>query len=63
MASTSNEGKAASAKIQALNTKKTAELSEKNKAAQALQTKLQQGGGDERSGARPGGKGSAEDAA
>ena len=44
IASTSNEGKAASAKIQALNTKKTAELTEKSKAAQALQTKLQQGG-------------------
>jgi Skp family chaperone for outer membrane proteins len=44
VASTSNEGKAASAKIQALNTKKTAELSEKTKTAQALQTKLQQGG-------------------
>ncbi len=44
VASTSNEGKAASAKIQALNTKKTAELTEKTKTAQALQTKLQQGG-------------------
>ncbi|MDQ3420192.1 MAG: OmpH family outer membrane protein [Acidobacteriota bacterium] len=44
VASTSNEGKAASAKIQAFNTKKTAELTEKGKQAQALQTKLQQGG-------------------
>ena len=44
VASTSNEGKAATAKIQAFRTKKTAELTEKGKAAQALQTKLQQGG-------------------
>jgi Skp family chaperone for outer membrane proteins len=44
VASTSVEGKAASAKIQAFNTKKTAELTEKGKQAQALQTKLQQGG-------------------
>ncbi len=44
VASTSVEGKAASARIQAFNTKKTAELTEKGKQAQALQTKLQQGG-------------------
>lgn len=44
IASTSNEGKAATAKIQAFQTKKNAELTEKGKAAQALQTKLQAGG-------------------
>jgi len=44
IASNSAEGKAASAKIQEWEKKKTAELTEKNKAAQALQTKLQQGG-------------------
>jgi Skp family chaperone for outer membrane proteins len=44
IASNSVEGKAASAKIEEWGKKKTAELTEKNKAAQALQTKLQQGG-------------------
>jgi Skp family chaperone for outer membrane proteins len=44
VASNSNEGKAASAKIQAFVTKKSAEITEKGKAVQALQTKLQQGG-------------------
>ncbi|HJR60507.1 MAG TPA: OmpH family outer membrane protein, partial [Vicinamibacterales bacterium] len=44
IASTSIEGKAATAKIQELQKKKTAELTEKNKQAQAIQTKLQQGG-------------------
>ena len=44
IASNSAEGKAASAKIQEWEKKKTAELAEKNKQAQALQTKLQQGG-------------------
>jgi outer membrane protein len=44
IASNSAEGKAASAKIQEWEKKKTAELAERNKAAQALQTKLQQGG-------------------
>lgn len=44
IASTSNEGKAATAKIQAFQAKKSAEITEKGKAAQALQTKLQQGG-------------------
>jgi|SRR5688500_8465813 len=44
VASNSNEGKAASAKIQAFVTKKTAEITEKGKGVQALQTKLQQGG-------------------
>ena len=44
IASTSAEGKAATAKIQELNKKKAAELTEKQKALQALQTKLQQGG-------------------
>ena len=44
VASNSSEGKAATAKIQELNKKKTAELGEKQKALQALQTKLQQGG-------------------
>ena len=44
IASNSAEGKAATAKIQELNKKRTAEIQEKTKAAQALQTKLQQGG-------------------
>src|SRR5688572_21193315 len=44
IASTSIEGKAATAKIQELVKKKTAELAEKNKQGQAIQTKLQQGG-------------------
>jgi outer membrane protein len=44
IASNSAEGKAASAKIQEWEKKKSAELAEKNKQAQALQTKLQQGG-------------------
>jgi len=44
IASNSAEGKAATAKIQDLQKKKTAELGEKQKALQALQTKLQQGG-------------------
>jgi outer membrane protein len=42
--SNSVEGKAASAKVQDLQKKKTAEIQEKGKAAQAIQTKLQQGG-------------------
>lgn len=44
VATNSAEGKAATAKIQDLNKRKTAELTEKQKALQALQTKLQQGG-------------------
>jgi outer membrane protein len=44
IASNSAEGRAATAKIQDLQKKKTAELGEKQKALQALQTKLQQGG-------------------
>jgi outer membrane protein len=44
IASNSVEGKAASAKLDELRKKKTAELGEKNKQLQALQTKLQQGG-------------------
>jgi outer membrane protein len=44
IASSSVEGKAATAKLEELKKKKTAELGEKNKALQALQTKLQQGG-------------------
>jgi outer membrane protein len=44
VASNSAEGKAATAKIQDLNKKKTAELQEKQKALQALQTKLSQSG-------------------
>ena len=44
IASNSVEGKAATARIQELQKKKTAELTEKNKQAQAIQTKLQQGG-------------------
>lgn len=43
VASNSNEGKAATEKIKAFQAKKSAELSEKGKQAQALQTKLQQG--------------------
>jgi len=42
--SNSVEGKAATAKVQELQKRKTAELQEKSKAAQAIQTKLQQGG-------------------
>ena len=45
IASNSIEGKAATAKIQEWNKKKTAELQAKNKQAQDLQAKLQQGGG------------------
>ncbi|HXG54803.1 MAG TPA: OmpH family outer membrane protein [Vicinamibacterales bacterium] len=44
IASSSVEGKSASGKIQEWEKKVTAELAEKNKQAQALQTKLQQGG-------------------
>ena len=44
IASNSVEGKAASARLDELRKKKTAELGEKNKQLQALQTKLQQGG-------------------
>jgi outer membrane protein len=44
IASSSAEGKAATARIQELQKKKTAELGEKQKALQALQTKLTQGG-------------------
>jgi len=44
IASNSAEGKAASAKIEEWQKKKSAELAEKNKQAQAIQTKLQQGG-------------------
>jgi outer membrane protein len=44
IASNSNEGKAATAQIQDFLKKKNAEIAEKNKQAQALQTKLQQGG-------------------
>lgn len=44
IASNSAEGKAATSRIQELQKKKTAELGEKQKALQALQTKLQQGG-------------------
>ena len=44
IASNSSEGKAATAKIQEFNKKKTAEIAEKTKVAQAIQTKLQQGG-------------------
>jgi outer membrane protein len=44
IASTSVEGKAASAKIQQYQTKANAQISEKTKEAQAVQTKLQQGG-------------------
>jgi outer membrane protein len=44
IASNSVEGKAASAKVAELQKQKVAELGEKNKQLQALQTKLQQGG-------------------
>ena len=44
IASNSTEGRSASQKIQDLQKKKNAELGEKQKALQALQTKLQQGG-------------------
>lgn len=44
IASNSAEGKAATAQIDAYRTKKNAELTEKGKQAQAIQTKLQQGG-------------------
>jgi Skp family chaperone for outer membrane proteins len=44
IASNSAEGKAATARLDDLRKKKTAELAEKNKQAQALQTKLEQGG-------------------
>ena len=44
IAAESTEGKAASAKVQALTQKKTAELAEKTKALQSNQQKLQQGG-------------------
>lgn len=44
IASTSVEGRAASGKIQEWEKKVTAEVAEKTKQAQALQTKLQQGG-------------------
>ena len=44
IASNSAEGKAAAAKIKEWDSKKTAELQGKNKQAQDLQTKLQQGG-------------------
>lgn len=44
IASTSVEGKAATAKLDDFRSKKTAELADKNKQAQALQTKLEQGG-------------------
>ncbi|MBA3296865.1 MAG: OmpH family outer membrane protein [Acidobacteria bacterium] len=44
IASSSVEGRSASAKIQEWEKKKTAELAERTKQAQALQTKLQQGG-------------------
>jgi outer membrane protein len=44
IASESAEGKAATAKVQALNEQKTKELQDKNKALQANQQKLDQGG-------------------
>jgi outer membrane protein len=44
IASNSTEGKAASARIQELQKKKSAEIQQKNKQAQDIQTKLQQGG-------------------
>lgn len=44
IASNSAEGKAATGKIQEYQKKKNAEIAEKTKAVQALQTKLQQGG-------------------
>ena len=45
IANNSVEGKAATAQIQEFNKKKIAEIQAKNKQAQDLQTKLQQGGG------------------
>ena len=44
IASTSAEGKAASAKLEQYRTKANAQITEKTKEAQALQQKLQQGG-------------------
>ena len=44
IAQNSVEGKAASAKLSEYQKKKTGEIAEKNKQAQAIQTKLQQGG-------------------
>jgi outer membrane protein len=44
VANESSEGKAATAKVQALNQQKVNELNEKNKALQAAQQKLEQGG-------------------
>ena len=44
IANESGEGKAATAKVQALNQQKVNELNEKNKALQAAQQKLEQGG-------------------
>jgi outer membrane protein len=44
IASESSEGKASTAKVQALTQKKAAEIGERNKALQAAQQKLQQGG-------------------
>jgi outer membrane protein len=44
IASNSVEGKAATAKIQEFQKKRTAEIAEKTKAAEALRTKVQQGG-------------------
>jgi Skp family chaperone for outer membrane proteins len=44
VAAESNEGKAASGKVQGLTQKKTAELTEKTKSLQSNQQKLQQGG-------------------
>jgi outer membrane protein len=44
IAAESNEGKAASSKVQALTQKKSAELQDKTKALQANQQKIQQGG-------------------
>jgi hypothetical protein len=45
IASESNEGKASTAKVQALNQQKVNELNEMNKALQAVQQKLEAGGG------------------
>lgn len=44
VAQESNEGKSASAKVQALNQKKVAELGERQKQAQGLQEKIEKGG-------------------
>src|SRR5688500_13104215 len=44
IANESNEGKAATAQVKALNDKKVVELNEKNKTLQASQQKLSQGG-------------------